>query len=334
MKILFIFKGSTEIGLGHVIRSTTLARNVIKTNPSYDVKLALLGDGSLKKIFFDIDYESYLLKDDLSCPPQDSWDVVFIDMIDISLEMFSFLRKNSRLIVSLSPVFNRMNDVDILFTRTSYHGIDESASKVKIYAGLEYSIISDACLKIGAGTYEEILGKPTLSVAVSMGGGDAANKTLGILQEIKKCRVPTTFWVMLGEGYQFSYDHLVGEIARDTHHEIILARTNRSMWQILKNCALVILPGGITTYEAAYAGLPSVNLFSNFDQVYLVKELEEKGVCLSLGVLSEPYNGKINNTIESLYHNKKNLMQMHINSKDLIDGKASERILEKCRIYI
>ena len=36
----------------------------------------------------------------------------------------------------------------------------------------------------------------------------------------------------------------------------ILAKTNRSMWRVLGNCSLAILAGGVTSYEAAFAGCP------------------------------------------------------------------------------
>ena len=135
---------------------------------------------------------------------------------------------------------------------------------------------------------------------------------------------------MLGEGYKHSYDQLISEIKKDSDHEIILAKANKSMWQILKNCILAILPGGITTYEAAYAGLPTLNLLENEKSYFLIKELEEKKVCLYNGKINPENIEKVNDTIEHLYHNRKELLMMHINSKQLIPNMSASNIYNKC----
>src|SRR5690606_13803362 len=102
------------------------------------------------------------------------------------------------------------------------------------FASLDYAIIQENCKNIRTSAYEDNLELQHFPIAISMGGGDAANKTLSVLRSLKKCPVPATFWVMLGEGYKHSFDKLVNEIISDSKHEIILARANKSMWQILK----------------------------------------------------------------------------------------------------
>ena len=92
------------------------------------------------------------------------------------------------------------------------------------------------------------------------------------------------------------------------------------MWQILKNCILGILPGGITTYEAAFAGLPTINLFENENQQFLIKELVENHACFNLGLMNTENLDKLNNLIEDLYVNRQKLFQMHIQSKNLIQA--------------
>jgi spore coat polysaccharide biosynthesis predicted glycosyltransferase SpsG len=161
-----------------------------------------------------------------------------------------------------------------------------------------------------------------------MGGGDATNKTLAVLTSLKKCKVPATFWVMIGEGYRYSFDKLVDEIRGDTFHEIILAKTNQSMWQILKNCVLGILPGGITTYEAVYAGLPTINFFESENQQFLIDELVMHNAVFNMGVYSEEKLTEVSTLIETLYYNKKKLLQMHVSTKSLIDGRGSLRIFQ------
>jgi spore coat polysaccharide biosynthesis predicted glycosyltransferase SpsG len=181
--------------------------------------------------------------------------------------------------VSLSPVFNLLSQVDLIFHRTHYLGDawprGEGAPITR--CGLEYAVINQNCRKIPDGLYQRQLEFKELAVAVSMGGTDAANKTLQVLDTIKKIPHPLLVWVILGEGYGHSYQELVDSM-RGEAHEIILVKTNDSLWRILSTCSLAILSGGTTAYEAAYAGLPAINLIESEKRAFLIQELVDKGV--------------------------------------------------------
>lgn len=325
MKILFICKASTDIGLGHLMRSRTLA----EAASGHAVSFVVIGSEMVKKLLTGVPFHVDIIssEDDLPKYISGNYDAVVFDMMDIEENWFSFLREKAFLCVSISPVFNRMENIDILFSRTRYSSKSYDLSNVRAYLGLEYAIIQKACTHINSHLFNNNLSRENLPVAISMGGGDAANKTLMFLHSLKKCNVSATFWVLVGEGYAHSYDALIKTIDRDKNHEIILVKTNVSMWQILNNCVLAILPGGVTTYEAAYAGLPTINMFDTKDQFFLIKELEEAGVCLNAGLINEHNLVELNKLIEKLDKDRKRLLEMHDKSKKLIDGKGSERII-------
>jgi spore coat polysaccharide biosynthesis predicted glycosyltransferase SpsG len=160
-----------------------------------------------------------------------------------------------------------------------------------------------------------------------MGGGDAANKTLQFLRSLQKCNVPATFWVLIGECYNHSIDLLIKSMDVDHNHEIVLAKTNDSMWSILHNCVIAILPGGVTAYEAAYAGLPTITMSFGSENVFLIQELADSGVTIHTGVFSTSNLVQLNREVERLYHNRKALLEMHCRCKKLIDGKGCLRII-------
>lgn len=330
MKIAVICKASTEIGFGHLIRSKTFVAKLLKIEPQFDVQLVIIGRNKLKKLVEgEIPHYAIISKEqELTLPTL--YDICFIDMTEMSTSIMQCIKQQVRLTVSLSPIFNQMQAVDLFFNRTQYYSLEKDKAPAHIYAGFKYAFVQKNCTKINAGIYEENLESVNFPIAISMGGGDAANKTLRFLQSLKKCKVPATFWVMLGEGYQHSYDALINEIRKDSNHEIILAKTNRSMWQILKNCILAILPGGITTYEATYAGLPTISLFQSEKQQFLVKELVEKNACINLGLINDENLEKLNRLIEELYYHRQQLLQMHVHSKNLIDDHGVNRILNTC----
>lgn len=317
MKALFLCKASTKIGLGHLVRSKTLAKGLKETVSGFDLDFVLIGDKSFDKLLLALPFEPKIIQKENQLDIKTDYDVIFFDMMDISDEIFSRLKEKAKITVSLSPIFNKLKEVDILFNRTKYLPNEKDLPK-EVFSGLDYSIIQSNCKKIGAGTFEENLKLSAFPIAISMGGGDAANRTLELLKKLKNCKVPATFWVLLGEGYKYSYDDLINEIKTDTFHEIILVNTNSSMWHILRNCVFFILPGGITSYESVYAGLPSINFLEQENNYFLIRELVENETCYYGGLFCDENLLKLNEKIEQLYKDRSELMKMHIKSKNLI----------------
>ena len=173
-----------------------------------------------------------------------------------------------------------------------------------------------------------------LSVAICMGGSDAFNATLNILEQVRGISIPLIFWVLVGEGYTHSYNELIDCVKQDKIHEIIVAKTIRSMWRILSSCAIGIFAGGITTYEAAYAGLPSINTIVSENQHFLLKELEDMGACFCIGSDFNMFGGHIHRILLELDSNRDELINMHRRSKLLIDGLGAYRIANELSLLL
>lgn len=330
MKLSIYCKASTQIGLGHLIRSFSFAKQIYSRSSDLVIYFNLIGETSLIKLaqHSSIHIQTYELESQITDAPVT--DLLILDMVEIGEELLGILLKKSTRSVVLSPIFNHFGKVDYYFGRTKYLNFDRlDYPNLKVYAGLEYAIIQENCVPIGAGVFEENLRSKHFPIGIIMGGGDATNKTLKVLQGLKKCNVQATFWVMVGEGYKYSLDELSDEIRRDTTHEIILAKTNINMWRILNNCVLCILPGGITSFEAVYAGLPTINFFEEQSQEFLIKEITEHNAAYNFGVYTPETMQKISAFVEELYNNRKQLLQMHVNTKALIDNRGCERILEE-----
>ncbi|MDZ4169167.1 MAG: hypothetical protein U1E26_05880 [Coriobacteriia bacterium] len=252
--------------------------------------------------------------------------VVVFDLLRMGPSDFEAIARDATT-VSLSPVFDHLGDVDVLFHRTSVE--DPSwhlpPSHPEIRSGLDYAVVADRCERIPTEMYRQTLAREYLSVAVSMGGADAANKTLEVVRTLRENERKLLLWVLLGEGYSHSYHDLV-ESARGARHEIILAKTNESMWHILGTCAMGILAGGTTTYQAAYAGLPSLNILESADRRFLTDELVDAGACRRLGDTLGESLAQLNTAVERLDSQREDLLAMHLTSRELIDGEGASRI--------
>jgi spore coat polysaccharide biosynthesis predicted glycosyltransferase SpsG len=324
MNIALIVTGGTNLGYGHITRSLTFYKNAPRGISVYLFPVVESCDYRLfpreKNILFTKSFPDLISKISEISPEFIIWDT-----IDFDEDTFFKLKKICNKHVSISPAFKYMNQMDMVFSRN----IEQRREKnVKYYLGMEYAIFNDACKFIPDEIYIKNLAKENLIIGISMGGGDAPNKTLKILEVISELNFPLTIWVLLGEGYNHSYQSLVDVINRNNRHEIILAKTNRSMWEILSNCNVAILAGGLMLVESVYAGLPSINIFEKeWHEKTAGSTFFDKKAAISVGHINDDKALKRLNDNLTCIHNKKSiLLSMRENSKGIVDKSASMRI--------
>jgi spore coat polysaccharide biosynthesis predicted glycosyltransferase SpsG len=324
-RLLLACRASATDGLGHLIRTRALAERI---PASVDAELVVIGDALAAPLLEGlgvpaaiVDQDDALLEHAAAMQPE----AVVLDMMSLDAAVFSRLADRA-LTVSLSPVFDHLDAVDLAFNRTRYEAAGLATAPNRRY-GLEYAIVRSNVDRIDTGLFRRQLARERLAVAVSMGGADAPNRTLRVLEGLRSLPAPATFWVLLGEGYGHSYHELVDAVRLDRRHEVILAKTNQSMWTILGNCSLAILAGGVTTYEAVYAGLPSINLFTSESHGFLVRELEEAGTALNGGLFDDEGLARLDATVAALGADRDRLFDMHVASRGLLDEHGADRVL-------
>jgi spore coat polysaccharide biosynthesis predicted glycosyltransferase SpsG len=328
MRVSFFCKASTRIGFGHLIRSRSLALAFIEANRNIVIHFYLVTDENPVNMQMNLPFHVFLLSNEGDLKLQASnYDATIFDVTEISEKIFRLFKNSSVLTVSISPVFDRMMQTDMLFHRSDYLPAERHLLPPKIYNGLIYTIIQESCIKIPSKVYEENLKQNSFPIAISMGGGDAPNKTKLLLEAVKLCKVPITFWVALGEGYQHSYDELIHLIKKNVSHEIILIRSNQSLWKIFRNCVLSILLSGITAYEAIYAGLPGIILYDNRNQRQLVKELFDKDLAIDGGEFSGNDIISLCSLIEQYYHQRQKLLQIHLRCRKVLPENGAAKIV-------
>lgn len=327
-KFLFICKASTSIGLGHLMRSKALALNFKSLGVSFD--FFIIGTKNLHNlisteitncIFLDQEQDLIFAITDYK------YECVILDLLHLESETFKSLKKKFGKVVSISPIFNFNSEVSAVFSRTKYTTNYESVEK-NFIGGLKYTIINENIIKQNKNTYIKNLNKKTINIGVAMGGGDAANRTLAIINQLKLVKAKCTIWAMLGEGYKHSLDEIIEAIESDSQHEIILAKNNRSMWQLLGNCSFIITTSGITSYEAVYVGIPSITFYENENQYFLIKELLENDITINGGIFKDNSINKLSRIIDNLLKDKQKLITMHLNTKKRIGSNAGNLILE------
>ena len=326
MKVAIFCTGGTKLGFGHFFRSKTFAK---AAPANLKILLVPIVDPDDRHFFNEVRQiaepcadENEALKVIEAFKP----DIFIFDAVACSDAFFDRVKATARVTASISPVFNQMAKIDYLFTRNINTA---DIPGVRIYKGFEYALFNEHCRFIPDEIYFHNLSKEFLTVGIAMGGGDAPNKTLQVLQAICTLEAPCTFWILLGEGYKHSYQDLVSSIRKDSNHEIIMAKTNRSMWNVLSNCSVAILAGGLTTLESVYAGLPTLNIFENETHMEATgRQLFEQGIALNAGLFNDAALTLLKEKLTFLTENKSQLLQMRERSKGKVDKLAPIRIYE------
>ena len=331
LRILFACRGSTQGGLGHVMRSRSVAIEMARRN---SVRMVIVGDEYVDALVSNrgLNYQIVECEAELAGYYEEFQPhVVVFDALQFSESLIERMRQRC-VTVSLSPVFNLLNQVDLVFHRTIHFGEDWAVADghgPEIRFGLQYAVVRNQCLRISEDEYTRSLKQNPLAIVVSMGGGDAGNKTLATLRAIQAVPCPLLIWVLLGEGYGHSYQSLVDCVKENKQHEIILAKTSESMWRVMRTCSLAILAGGTVSYESAFAGLPAINVFENTKHMFLIRELVESGICLSAGYPFHEALDVVTANLAFLERNRDELLTMHRNSQGVIDGNGARRIAEE-----
>jgi len=326
LKVMFLCRASASEGFGHLFRCHSL----IEAAPE-GVTPYLVIHGSPNHFFTPDNLAApekiiNRSRDFISAVREVSPDILIFDLNRLDETVFSRLSRE-RFTVCLSPLFEHISRVQQLFHRTVH--LPSEVAGPSLYAGPQYAIISHNCRPIPNGIYRERLDEPQLAVGVSMGGGDAPNKTLAILRALTAYSERAIFWIFLGVGYAHSYDLLVEESHRSRLHEVVLIKASKSMWSVLGNCHLAILAGGVTAYDAAYAGLPALNLVESPDRLFLLRELVEKNACLHAEAFGETALGKLPGLLADINTDRERLAKVRRNSQQLVDGRGGERVWQR-----
>ena len=326
LRVMFLCRASTKDGFGHLFRCHSLIEAVPE---AVDLYLVILGAPNQFLTTRQLSSPAQVItrdEDSIALADEIKPDVLIFDLNNLDKGVFSILSKG-RFTVCLSPLFEHISRVSQVFHRTTY--LPGEIQGPQVYAGLDYAITSYNCQPIPDSVYREHLYEPQLSVGISMGGGDAPNNTLEVLKSLLKFPDEAIFWVFLGVGYSHSYDLLVEEGHSNQRHEVVLVKTNQSMWRVLKNCHLVILSGGITSYDAIYAGMPAVNLLQSSGHSFLFRELVEQGVCFCPGLFDSKTLEMLPSFLSDINENRDRLWKMHVDSQKLLDGKGSHRVWQR-----
>ncbi|MGB0383332.1 MAG: UDP-2,4-diacetamido-2,4,6-trideoxy-beta-L-altropyranose hydrolase [Ardenticatenaceae bacterium] len=165
-------------------------------------------------------------------------------------------------------------------------------------------------------------------VLVTLGGGDANNQTLKVinaLQEVNEDGLEAV--VVVGA----SNPHFP-ELQSAVHHSrvpIRLIRNANNMAELMAWADIAVSAGGSTCWELAFMGLPNIILVLADNQRGIAEGLHDLGIAINMGWYAGVSELELAHSLKMLIFGSERRQKMSKVAQKLVDGKGSDRVVSK-----
>jgi UDP-2,4-diacetamido-2,4,6-trideoxy-beta-L-altropyranose hydrolase len=169
-------------------------------------------------------------------------------------------------------------------------------------------------------------------VLVTLGGGDPENHTLKVIQALQEVDVPDLEAIVV-VGASNPHADVLEAASRQSRVPIRLVRNARNMPELMANADVAVTGGGISSWELAFMGLPSLILAWADSQYPIARALDAAGVAQELRShrdrnMPATDMGRI---LVWLLQEAEVRAEMARRGQQLVDGQGAQRVLESLK---
>lgn len=321
MKIGIRADGGSSIGMGHIMRTLVLAKELSKTNDVFyicrdNMDKYQIGIKKVKSEGFSVFLvrENYLLEG----LKKINANLLITDSYDVDEEYFNATKAmfNKTIYIDDMNLYNF--NVDFLINQNiNAEDFNYRVNKgAKLLLGSKYVMLRDEFRNIPSKDIKKIAS----DIMVTVGGGDPNHITEKILSWVHN--LDYTFHIVVGP----TFNNI--EYLKSFENDKIKLYFNANMSNLMKKCDIAISACGSTLYELAACGVPTLGIIASDNQTGVGNKLNTLGIINNLGwyhKISKEYF--IKNVISFAEdYNKRKLMSEK--ATKIIDGKGVKRIVK------
>jgi spore coat polysaccharide biosynthesis predicted glycosyltransferase SpsG len=247
-----------------------------------------------------------------------------------------FLKGENELLVSIDGL-----DEDCISSKTSlpsdiiiipYYGAENRKHTLygcnRYLLGPTYFMLRQEFIE--ASRVSKDIRKDGRNILVTMGGSDPLSVTIKVAKAVIGLKRPTlNLRIVVGGAVDQSVRQKVQAILALSNVDYELIVKTDHMAELMLWADLVITGSGLTKYEAAATGTPSLVISQDRYHEEMMREFEGGGSALHLGCGRNVEETDIAEATEKLLHNSILRREMARNGKDLVDGKGVERVISE-----
>lgn len=347
MKIAIQADGGYQIGMGHIMRTLVLAKElskenevfyicriernyeylrnddsyiksleelqkVINANSKYirGIEKILLEGFTVKLIYEDniINNLKYVIAD-----------LLITDSYNVDDNYFKETKKLFRKTAYIDDMSKYYFDVDFLINQ-NINAIDlkyKVNDNTKLLIGSQYVMLRNEFRN-----NEKIkIQKKVKNVMLTVGGADPFDVTEQILSYVKD--LDYKFHVIIGTS--FGNNNLL----KSFENEVVKLYYNANIYEVMKKCDLAISACGSTLYEMATCGLPALGIIIADNQQGIAEKMDELGIVKTIGWYNKLSKDNFLREFNNLCNDYIERERMSFKAKKIIDGLGVKRIVNE-----
>jgi len=192
------------------------------------------------------------------------------------------------------------------------------------YCGLDYMVIDPAFAEASRIRTDRNFNE----TVASFGGSDPIGMTLRFVRSLNRLNLKTETNIILGPSNKD--EDKIRKLITNNSTNARLTINPPNLAKEFANADFAFLAGGITAFEAAANGLPSILLPTAEHENRRAKNLTELGCAFSVPsawrVPPRQLEGSLNKILSNLYSNNEYIIQKSLKGPEMIDGQGSHRI--------
>lgn len=327
---------SHQVGYGHGVRCLALA-NQLRTDHGIIPTFATRFEALARPFFEDAGYDLLVPDDGMD---EAAWlkhlatirdDKVWIFDIRSDLEADALwdLRRDGRKVAVIDDPSDRRLAANWAFyppvpqlKTMRWDGFDGEC-----HAGWEWVLLRPAFIdaRLNLKSRADQAGDKTPSrILVSMGGSDPFNLTVPVLHELEKISHPIDLTIIIGPGFKDHEQLSAWQKKTSLNHRVEIEP--KDMPGLFAAHDLAVIAFGMTAYELAILGVPSVCLTISDDHAQSASVFLDAGLSLVFpsSVSNEP--GFLSNQLQRLMNDPMTVQQMSKLALEMVDGGGAARI--------
>ncbi len=343
MKIAIRADGGSKIGMGHIMRTLVLAKELSKNNDVFflcriDVSSLQFFMKSSQVCQFNTDIEQgvsdkykkgiekilnegfkvklvredYLIQDLQKVEA----DILITDSYDVDEEYFN----RTKNMFSKTAYIDDMNlyyfNVDFLINQ-NIDGEDfsyKTNKETKLMVGCKYVMLREEFAQPSGKNVNE----KVKDIMLTVGGADPNYITEKFLRWGSD--LDYNFHVVIGPSFN------ANNSVKDFESEKIKIYYNANMYELMQKCDIAISACGSTLYELAVCGVPSIGIIIADNQEEIANKMHDLGIIKNIGWFNKIKKEDFIKVVKSVSKDYNLRKAMSKKASKIIDGKGAERI--------
>ena len=331
-----------RIGSGHVMRCLALAQGWIESGGVVYFASAILPDGLANRLVTE---GLHLCRLDVGAgSPADAQaaaelareikaDWLVVDGYHFGYEyQLSIKEHGLRLLVIDDYGHAGRYVADLILNQNVYATVDlypYRAGETKLLLGVEYALLRREFWDWQG--WERPISTTPNKLLVTLGGGDANNVTLRVIQAIQRLEDISLEVVIIVGGSNPHLAALQNAVRNDSRLQLVHNVDN--MPELMAWADGAVSAAGSTCWELAFMGLPALLIILADNQRPIAEELDKTGICVNLGWFDKLTNQQIRTGLYNLMADEKQRLRMSVSGKKLVDGLGTQRVIRLLNRY-